>query len=80
MTGIHIAKPRIEKIIVHEHLVPRRNKIDVNIVCHLEVTIHAKEACKCTVDGVVESHTIQGIERGFTEEVLILICSDVGSC
>jgi hypothetical protein len=48
----------IEKVIIDEHLVPRHDKVDIDIIGDLQVAIHAQESGEGSIDGVVESHGI----------------------
>jgi hypothetical protein len=48
----------VYKIIVNEHLIPRRDKIDVDIESDLQISIHAKETGQGTISGIMKGHAI----------------------
>lgn len=48
----------IEEIVVDEHLIPGGDKVDVDVIGDLKVSIHAKETGERTIDGIVEGDTI----------------------
>lgn len=58
MPGIYDTRTRINEIIVNEHLIPGRDKVDINIIRDLKVSIHAKKTRERAIDGVMESNTI----------------------
>lgn len=48
----------IEEIIVDEHLIPGSDKVDIDVICDLKVSIHAKETGERTINGIMESDAI----------------------
>lgn len=78
MLGVNGAVIRVDEVVVQEHLVPRGDKVDVDIICDLQVTIHSKESGESTVDRVVEGNSVKTVTGGVTQEVLVLSRCQVG--
>lgn len=66
MPRIHYTIVCIEEIVVDKHLIPCSDKVDINIICHLQVASHSEEASEGVVNGVLECKTV--------ETILILDC------
>ena len=58
MFWIHYTSVGVYEIIVDEHLVPRSDKVDVDIKGDLQVSIHAKETGQSTVSGIMKGYAI----------------------
>ena len=61
----------IEELVVDEHLIPCGDKVGIDIVCHLQVTIHPEEASERPVNGVVECKTVESILILGAQKVLV---------
>jgi hypothetical protein len=48
----------VYEIIINEHLIPRSDKIDVDIESDLQISIHAKETGQSAVSRIVKGHAI----------------------
>jgi len=74
---IEFASGRIEEVILDDHLIPCGNKVDVDVVGNLEVSIHSQETSNSTVSGIMEGDGIQSINRGLAQEEFIMILGEV---
>jgi len=74
---IELASRRIEEVILNDHLIPGSDKVDVDVVGNLEVSIHSQETSNSTVSGIMEGDGIQSIDRGLAQEEFIVILSEV---
>ena len=72
---------RIQEFIGHNHFVPCSDKVDIDIVSHVQVSVHTQESTKRSVDRVVESCRIETCIPFITQEILALVLSHVdGIC
>ena len=74
---IYFAGVRIQEIIGDKHFVPRVDEVDVDIICHLKVTVHAQETSDTAIDRVVESIRIETVDARIAQEILVLACGHV---
>jgi len=58
MPGIYDTRIRIEEIVVDEHLIPGSDKVDIDVIGDLKVSVHAKETGESTINGIMESDAI----------------------
>ena len=58
MPGIYDTRMSIEEIVVDEHLIPSSDKVDIDVIGNLKVSIHAKETGERTINGIMESDAI----------------------
>lgn len=79
MSRVDLVGGSAQEIVCDEHLVPCVDEVDVDIVGHLQVTVHAQETCERAIDGVMERIAIQAVYRLIAEEVLVLVRCEVGS-
>lgn len=61
VSRIEFARVGIQKIIRLEHAIPGLNPVIFQIICCLHVTVHAEKSKQTSINGVVESCTVQGI-------------------
>jgi hypothetical protein len=65
---IDSARSRIDKVVADKYLVPSGNKVYVDIIGDVEIAVHAQEAGKGSVNGVMEGDAVKSIEWRGTEE------------
>lgn len=75
---VHVATDGVQEVIVDEHLVPRGNEVDVDIVSVGQVAVHSKETGERAVGGVVEGDGVEAVVGLVPKEVLALVGGQVG--
>jgi len=63
VAGVDLAGVRVDEIVLHEHLVPRADEVDRDIVGDLQVAVHSEETLECAVDGVMEGDGVETVIR-----------------
>lgn len=73
VTRVKVVGLRVKELVGNDHLVPSGNKVDVDIVSHLQVTVHTKESTEGSIDGVVECCRVKTGDTFLSQEVFPLI-------
>ena len=70
----------VDKVVCSEYHVPRVDKVDRNVVCDLQVTVHTEETRENTIDRIVERDAVQCIDWAVAKEELVVGCRDIHDC
>lgn len=62
MTGIDDIRGRVQEIIIHKHLIPGGDEVDVDVESDLKVSVHSQETSERTVDGIMKGNSVEAIE------------------
>lgn len=78
VSRVYVATDGVQEVIVDEHLVPRGNEIDVDVVSVGQVAVHSEETGERAVGGVVEGDGVEAVVGLVPKEVLALVGGQVG--
>lgn len=73
VTRVKVVGLRVKEFVGNDHFVPRSNKVNIDIVGYLQVTVHTKESTERSIDGVVECCRVKTGNTFISQEISLIL-------